>query len=173
MYVNAGTLEAVIPLVAGLAVSYVGFKKNCGNPKWNFFRKFKWIGPLLIIFSLFLCVKSLFAETIDLEAIVNRINKKVNPPVMVDSGTRFDGARVLGSREIGYFSTLVNYSKDSPELSKILPIQKSMLVTNGCKNPSYSYFFQNGITVTMIYLSNDNQEVLRVPISASDCSGLN
>ena len=173
MPTNMETLEAAIPSVTGLAVSYVRLKNDCANSKCNLFRKFKWIGPFLIIFSMFIFVRSSFADTIDLETIVNGVNKAMNPPVMIGSVTRFDGVKALGDREIGYFYTLVNYPSDSPQLSKMLPILKSTLITNGCKDPRFSYFFKNGITITMIFSSNDNQVVLRATVSASDCNSLN
>ena len=99
MNLNVESLEAIIPLVAGVFASIVGFKKSCDTPKWKFFRKLRWIGPFLIVYSLFRFAQGA-SSAIDLNAAVKGMKAKIS---------RIQNGKIINTLSYLYNSFLCQY----------------------------------------------------------------
>lgn len=169
MQINPGSFEAIIPLVAGVWFTVIGFNTRLNNPKWNTIKKIRWLGPLVIVFAIFLFAKGSFENRPDLEVLSQQIKSKLNLPLLIDPDTRLDDIKPKGEKEIEYSLTLVNFSKGDPVLNQLVNNLEAAFRDNSCKDPNYIKFFNSGITVTMVYFTNDQNEALNMSIAPSDC----
>jgi|KBSMisStandDraft_5_1062788.scaffolds.fasta_scaffold482775_2 hypothetical protein len=104
----------------------------------------------------------------DAWALATEIKAKIKVPVDVDSDTRLDDVRGLSKSELGYFLTLTKANRATldPNFGKLLAAN---LRSSGCQNPAYITILKAGITITLVYRTADQVEVVRVVIAPKDC----
>ena len=168
---NPGSLEGLIPILAGvwgtlIAWGKVRLKNSANIEKYRTI--FKWLGPGLILFGVFLIFNGNAGESIDLADVSSQIKAKLKLPVAVDSETRLDDIRPVGKLELGYFLTLINLAKNevSPTFQKDM---EKNLKSGACSNPNYIKFFKSGVNIRLTYSSKDKSEIAKVVLVPKDC----
>ena len=102
---NTNFFEAIVPFLGGLYATLIAYNvvsvKYTINPSIK--KLLKWLGPLVIVFSIFLACKPVQGETPDLQAVASQINEQL--PAMIDQDTKIE--EVQARRR----STLQNYDQ--------------------------------------------------------------
>ena len=82
---------------------------------------------------------------------------------------RLDDVRAVSKNELGYFLTLTRTMKSDLAANPLGARLESNLRSGACKDPNYVTLFKAGISLRMIYRTQDQAEVARIVIMPKDC----
>ena len=166
-------VNAAIPLVAGVFATVIGFSKRYDDPKWRPMRRVRWLGPVLVAFSVFLYLtRPATPPRIDisnLDALASEIRMKAKLPQQVDEYTTFTDVRPAGEKRIGFYFTLKTLPHDSSEVPLLMQRMETSLRGNACNDPNYLAFFKQGLELSISYTGNDGILVKEMLFTPADC----
>lgn len=169
---DLSTLEAVIPLIVGIAAMLLGFRRwsGAGRPRSRGARRaLRWVGPVLIAFAIFMFISGRRSQPAQAEAIVAGIKAKMHLPVQVDADTRLDDVRALSRSEVGYLLTLTTTTRAQLAASPLARQLESNLRDTACRNPDYATLFKAGISLHVSYRTSEGAPGVEVALAPKDC----
>lgn len=167
-----GILEALIPLCGGIYGTLLGFKRikprhlNLGATA--LVAQLRWLGPLVIVFGLWLLWQAFGDQRPNVEEIVRGMRQKVTLPVAVDEITRLDAFDNEGQRII-YRMTITSPPQTEAERDVLLAAMRQHLKAQGCRNENYQRLLAQGITLEFVYTIEDTPYT-GIIVTQADCA---
>lgn len=124
-----------------------------------------WIGPLMILFGIFIMFEPKPAEEVDLDALASSVKAKLALPVAVDQDTRLDDVKPIAGA-LGYFLTITNVQAADPDLAQKL---ESQLRETACSTSQYKQLFDAGISIHVVYRTNSGDTLASILIKPTEC----
>jgi hypothetical protein len=171
----AGILEALIPVCGGIYGTLLGFKRikprNLNPRAAALVAQLRWLGPLVILFGLWLLWQTNIDKRPNVEEIVRGMRQKVTLPVAVDEATRLDAFDHEGQRII-YRMTITKPPQTEAERDALIAAMRQLVRSQGCKNENYQRLLRQDITLEIVYTIGDMQYpgILMTP---ADCGRAN
>ncbi len=157
---TAGILEALIPLCAGIYATLLGFelvKLRKVNPgAAAVIPQLRWLGPLVIVFGLWMLWQAYFDQRPTAEEIVRGMRQKVTLPVAVDEVTRLDAFDSDGRRII-YRMTVTEPLQTEAERDALIKAMRERLRSQGCSNENYQRLLGQNIALEFLYTIGGKQ----------------
>ena len=137
---TAGTLEALIPLCGGMYGTLLGFKlikpRKLHPGAAAIVAQLRWLGPLVIVFGLWMCLQAYLDPRATAEQIVRGMREKVTLPAAVDEITRLDAFDNDGERII-YRMTITQPARAEADRGALIAATRQGLTSQGCTNDNY------------------------------------
>jgi hypothetical protein len=108
-------------------------------------------------------------EEPDLHAVAAGMKAKMKLPVAIDADTRLDDIQALSKHELAYFMTHVRQTKAQLNAAAFAKEMDRSLKAGACQNPNYVKFFRAGVTLMLVYATQDRAEVARIRLTPSLC----
>ena len=166
-----GILEALIPLCGGIYGTLLGFKRirpQHLNPMATaVVAKLRWLGPLVIVFGLWLLWQAFVDKRPNVEEIVRGMRQKITLPVAVDEITRLDAFDNEGQRII-YRMTITKPPQTETERDALIAAMRQLLRSQGCRNENYQHLFRQDIALEIVYTIGDTQYP-GILVTQADC----
>jgi len=123
---------------------------------------------VVLAFGLLFLVSGCPRRPPDADALAASMKAKMKLPYDVDGETRLDDVRGTSKTELGYFLTLTKVTKATldPNLGKSL---ENMLRGGACQDPNYRVIMKAGLSVAIVYRTQDQADVARIVIAPKDC----
>ena len=123
-----------------------------------------------IAFAIALGAGGCRTESADAETLAAGMKAKMTLPVQVDADTRLDDVRAVAKKELGYFLTLTTMTKAKVDANpSFAGLLESNLRGGACANPNYVKLFKAGISVRVVYQTQDGVEVRKIALAPKDC----
>jgi len=167
-----GIFEALIPLCGGIYGTLLGFKRikpqNLNPRTAALVAQLRWLGPLVILFGLWLLWQTNIEKRPNVEEIVRGMRQKVTLPVAVDEATRLDAFDHEGQRII-YRMTITKPPQTEAERDALIAAMRQLLRSQGCKNENYQRLLRQDIALEIVYTIGDTQYP-GILVTQADCA---
>ncbi len=166
-----GILEALIPLCGGIYGTLLGFKSikpRHLNPRATaVVAQLRWLGPLVIVFGLWLLWQGFVDKRPNVEEIVRGMRQKVTLPFAVDKNTRLDAFDNEG-QHIVYRMTITNPPQTEEERDALIAAMRQLLRSQGCRNENYQHLLTQDIALEFVY-TIENTQYPGILVTRADC----
>ena len=170
---TAGILEALIPVCGGIYATLLGFeliklrKANPGAVALALVPQLRWLGPVVIVFGLWMLWHAYLDQRPTAEEIVRGMRQKVTLPVAVDEVTRLDAFDSDGQRII-YRMTVTAPPQTEAETGALIAALRERLRSQGCTNENYQRLFRQNIDLEFVYTIGGKQYP-GILVTPADC----
>ncbi len=166
-----GILEALIPLCGGIYGTLLGFKRiksrHLSPGATALVAQLRWLGPLVIVFGLWLLWQAYVDRRPNVEEIVQGMRQNVTLPVAVDEMTRLDAFDNEGQRII-YRMTITKPPQTEAKRDALIAAMRQILRSQGCTNENYQRLLRQDIAIEIVYTIDDTQYP-GILVTQADC----
>ena len=168
---NTGLLEALIPLCGGIYGTLLGFKlvePRYPNPRATMLMaQLKWLGPLVIVFGLWLLWQAFVDKRPNVEEIVQGMRQRVTLPINVDEITRLD-AFDYERQHIIYRMTITKSPSTKAERNSLISALRQRLISQECRSEKFQQLLVQGIALKFVY-TIDGTRYPAIVVSQKNC----
>ena len=156
--IQQALFEAAIPFTAGIILT-AKLIKNRQN-------KIFYLGPIILLFSLAIFIKSFVnAEQGTLaDVIAKKLKGSYKLPVEVDLFTTLKDIKASSDNEVSYYYIL--------KLEDFSTVEKEDVLGYACSNNNYKEIFKNGYLISFRYEDTKGKEIGKITSSKEVCNSL-
>lgn len=164
-------MEALIPLCGGIYGTLLGFQRikawNLNPSAAVLVAQLRWLGPLVIVFGLWLLWQAFVDKRPNVEEIVRGMRQKVTLPIIVDETTTLDAFDSEGRRII-YRMTVTAPPKAEADRVALVAAMRQLLRSQGCENANYQLLLRQDIELEFVYTIAD-KAYPGILVTQADC----